>query len=126
MGNWTPDGHVGQMFTLIGRHVPPPPMPSPLLWGDEATCRLRLGEGVTDLKITCYMYPFEYPFTPGKVVDVFIKYYGPTNLAYASLSDEGRQALRDDLTALWSRNNRATNGTTKVRAAYIEVVGTRS
>jgi hypothetical protein len=77
MGNWTPDGHVGQMFTLIGKHVPPPPMPSPLLWGDEATCRLRLGEGVTDLKITRYMYPFEYPFTPGKVVDVFIKYYGP-------------------------------------------------
>jgi ubiquinone/menaquinone biosynthesis C-methylase UbiE len=33
MGNWTPDGHVGQMFKVIGRHVPPPPVPSPLLLG---------------------------------------------------------------------------------------------
>src|SRR4028119_1450210 len=33
MGNWTPEGFIGQMFKIIGKHVPPPPlMPSPLLW----------------------------------------------------------------------------------------------
>jgi ubiquinone/menaquinone biosynthesis C-methylase UbiE len=26
MGNWTPDGHIGQMFKVIGEHVPPPPI----------------------------------------------------------------------------------------------------
>jgi len=62
MGNWTPEGHIGQMFKVIGTHVPPPPyFPSPLLWGDETTCRQRLGGGVRDLKITRHMYPFEYP-----------------------------------------------------------------
>jgi len=126
MGNWTPDGHVGQMFKVIGRHVPPPPVPSPLLWGDEATCRLRLNTGVNDLKITRYMYPFEYPFAPPKVVDVFIEYYGPTNRAYASLNADGRRALHDDLTALWTRNNTATDGTTRVAGEYIEAVGTRT
>jgi 2-polyprenyl-3-methyl-5-hydroxy-6-metoxy-1,4-benzoquinol methylase len=35
MGNWTPEGHVGQMFKLIGKHVPPPHVPSPLLSGDD-------------------------------------------------------------------------------------------
>ena len=125
MGNWTPGGHVGQMFKVIGAHVPPPPhFPSPLLWGDETTCRQRFG-GVTDLKITRYMYPLEFPFAPAKVVNFFIEYYGPTHRAYASLDDVGKKALHDDLTALWTRNNRATDGTTRVLSEYIEVIGTR-
>src|SRR4028119_2091218 len=46
MGNWTPEGFVGQMFKVIGKHVPPPAlMPSPLLWGDEARVRERAGGG---------------------------------------------------------------------------------
>lgn len=94
MGDWTPEGHIGQMFKVIGKHVPPPPhFPSPLLWGDEATCRQRLGAGVKDVQIARYMYPFEYPFSPAKVVDFFIEYYGPTNRAYASLNDEGRKGM---------------------------------
>jgi hypothetical protein len=105
---------------------PPPHFPSPLLWGDEATCRQRLGAGVNDLKITRYLYPFEYPFTPAKVVDFFIQYYGPTNRAYASLTEDARKTLHDDLTALWARNNVATDGTTRVQAEYIEVIGTRA
>jgi hypothetical protein len=114
------------MFKVIGKHVPPPPVSSPLLWGDEATCRLRLGHGVNDLRITRYMYPFEYPFAPAQVVDVFIEYYGPTHRACASLDEGRRRALHDDLTALWIRNNTASNGTTRVPAEYIEVVGTRA
>ena len=126
MGNWTPEGHLGQMFKVIGKHVPPPPyVPSPLLWGDETTCRQRLGADVRDLTITRYMYPLEYPFEPAKVVDFFIKYYGPTSRAYGSLDDASRKALHDDLTALWTRNNGATDGTTRVLAQYIEVIGTR-
>jgi len=126
MGNWTPEGHLGQMFKVIGKHVPPPPyFPSPLLWGDETTCRQRLGADVRDLRITRYMYPLEYPFEPAKVVDFFIEYYGPTSRAYASLDDASRKALHGDLTALWTRNNGATDGTTRVLAEYIEVIGTR-
>lgn len=127
MGNWTPDGHIGQMFKTIGKHVPPPPhFPSPLLWGDDVTCRQRLGAKAKDLKITRYMYPFEYPFAPAKVVDFFIEYYGPTNRACASLNGDARNALHDDLTALWTRNNVATDGTTRVLAEYLEVIGTRA
>ena len=127
MGNWTPEGHIGQMFKAIGKHVPPPPhFPSPLLWGDEATCRQRLGTAVTDLTITRYMCPVEYPFTPAKVVDFFIEYYGPTNRAYSSLNKDARRALHEDLTALWTRNNVGTDGTTRVQAEYIEVIGTRA
>jgi ubiquinone/menaquinone biosynthesis C-methylase UbiE len=126
MGNWTPAGHVGQMFKVIGKHVPPPSnFPSPLLWGDEATVRQRFGDGVKDLRITRHMYQFAYPFPPPQVVDFFNEYYGPTNKAYASLDEDRRQAFHQDLTALWSANNVATDGTTHVRGEYIEVIGTR-
>lgn len=53
-------------------------------------------------------------------------YYGPTNRAYRSLDDAGQKALRDDLTALWTRNHVGTEGTTRVLAEYIEVIGTRT
>jgi SAM-dependent methyltransferase len=127
MGNWTPTGHVGQMFKIIGKHVPPPSyFPSPLLWGDETTCLDRFGPGVSDLRITRYQYPFRYPFPPAAVVDFFIEYYGPTNKAYAALDVGGKASLHDELTELWTRNNTGTDGSTTVLAEYIEVVGRRS
>jgi hypothetical protein len=81
---------------------------------------------VTDLKITRYMYPFEYPFAPAKVADFFIEYYGPTKRAYLALDDAGKKALHDDLAELWTRNNVATDATTRVLAGYLEIVGTRA
>lgn len=127
MGNWTPEGLVGQMFKVMGLHVPPPPsMPSPLLWGDEATCRQRLRPGLKHLKATRHMYPLAFPFPPAQVVDVFMEFYGPANRAYSSLHDDGRRALHADLTALWTRNNTATDGTTRISAEYLEVVGIRA
>lgn len=127
MGNWTPAGHIGQMFRIIGKHVPPPPIfPSPLQWGDEEIIRERFGSGVRDLKITRYHYPFRYPFGPSEVVDFFIEWYGPTLRAYASLDETGKAAFRSDLIALWLGNNLAIDGTTHVEAEYVEVIGTKS
>lgn len=126
MGNWT-QGFVGDMFKTIGKHVPPPSfIPSPLLWGNEETVRQRFGAGVTNLKVTHYKYPLRYPFSPSKVVDFFNEYYGPTVRAYGSLQDAGKKALHDDLTALWTRGNTATDGTTLVPGEYIEVTATRA
>lgn len=127
MGNWTPEGHVGQMFKIIGKHVPPPSIfPSPLMWGNEDTCRLRLSHGTRDLKITRRLYPFEYPFGPAEVVDFFIQYYGPTLRAHSSLGEAGKKALHADLTDLWTKNNIGSPTACRVAAEYLEVVGIRS
>jgi SAM-dependent methyltransferase len=127
MGNWTPGGHVGQMFKIIGKHVPPPPIfPSPLQWGDEAVIRQRFGSGVRDLTISRHFYPMEYPFLSDQVVDFYIQYYGPTYRANASLDAPGQQSLRDDLIALWSRNNTATDAHTLVPAEYLVVDARRA
>jgi SAM-dependent methyltransferase len=126
MANWTPEGHVGQMFKIIGKHVPPPPlMASPLKWGDESTVRERLGEGTATMETTKRLYPMRYPFAPAEVVEFFRLYYGPTNRAFAGLDTAGQTALRDDLEQLWSGNNRATDGSTDVQAEYLEVVAIR-
>ncbi|HLK61784.1 MAG TPA: hypothetical protein VKU00_34880 [Chthonomonadaceae bacterium] len=37
-----------------------------------------------------------------------------------------RNLFKEELTALWTRNNRATDGSTYVLAEYIEVIGTRA
>ncbi len=126
MGNWTPGGFIGQMFKTNGKHVPPPViMPSPVLWGDEATVRERLREGIADLRLTRRMYPIKYPFPPSEVVEFFRTYYGPTNRAFAALDPDKQAALRSDLERLWSEHNKASDGGTALEAEYLEVVAIR-
>jgi SAM-dependent methyltransferase len=126
MGNWTPEGFVGQMFKVIGGHVPPPAlMPSPLLWGDEATVRGRLSDGVAELTLTKRRYPFHYPFPPAEVVEHFRTYYGPMNRAFNTLDEAGGDALRGDLERLWTEHNTGTDGTTRYDSEYLEVVALR-
>jgi SAM-dependent methyltransferase len=127
MANWTPEGFIGQMFKLTGRHVAPPAnMPSPLKWGDEETVRERLREGVADLQLTRRMCLFDYPSPPAGVVESFRLYYGPTQRAFDALDAAGQDALRSGLEQLWTEHNRATDGTTQVEGEYLEVVAVRS
>ena len=122
MANWTPTGFIGRMFKATAAHVPPPPVPSPLLWGDEAAVRERLRDGVEELHFNRHTVAFRLPLTPEQTVDFFREWYGPTLRAFASLGEDGQAALRRDLTRLWSEHNLATDGTTHVESEYLEVV----
>lgn len=127
MANWTPEGHVGKMFRIIGKHVPPPRlMVSPVKWGDEATVRDRLKDGIAEIHTSRRFYPMRYPFPPADVVEFFREYYGPANRAFASLDTERQAALRADLEQLWSDNNIGSSGTTHVEAEYLDVIAVRS
>jgi SAM-dependent methyltransferase len=125
MANWTGPGFVGQMFKTIAKHIAPSGMPSPVLWGDEPTVRERLGSGVATLECSIHLYEFSYPFSPADVVEFFRANYGPMTRAFASIGEEAQRQLRDELTGLWSRHNRATDGTTRVDAEYLQVVAVR-
>ncbi len=127
MANWTPEGFIGQMFKITGKHVPPPPaMPSPVKWGDEETVRERLRDGVSDLQLTKRMCPFDYPVPPAEVVELFRMYYGPTQRAFAALDENGQAALRKDLEQLWTEHNQATDNTTYGEGEYLEVIATKA
>jgi len=125
MANWTPSGFIGRMFKTTAAHVAPPDIPSPLLWGDEATVRERLRDGAAELHFNRRTVAFRLPLTPEQTVDFFREWYGPTLRAFASLDADGRAALRRDLTRLWTEHNRATDGTTHVESEYLEVVVTK-
>jgi SAM-dependent methyltransferase/uncharacterized damage-inducible protein DinB len=125
MANWTPQGFVGQMFKIIARYIAPNGMPSPVLWGDQATVHERFREGVLDLRCTYRFYQFEYPFPPDVVVDFFREHYGPMSRAFGALDAEGQAQLKADLVALWSAHNRGDGNATLVDAEYLEVIAIR-
>lgn len=124
--NWTPDGFVGQMFKAVARHVPPPlGVPSAMLWGDESVVSKRL-RGVKELRLRRRVYPsFEYPFAVPEVVEFFRRHYGPVQRAFAALEPSTQEKLRCDLKEVFSEYNRASDGTTKLEAEYLEVIALR-
>jgi SAM-dependent methyltransferase len=126
MANWTPGGFIGQMFKTIAKHIAPPGMPSPVLWGDAPTVCDRFKEGIANLKLKPRMYHFDYPFAPDAVVEFFRLNYGPTSRAFESLEALRQEELRSELVDLWSAQNKATDGTTKVESEYLEVIATRN
>ena len=126
MGNWTPEGFVGQMFKTFAKFIAPSGMPAPVLWGDEKVVRERLGGGVSDLKMKRRCYYFDYPFSPSEAVDLFRQCYGPTNRAFGSLDQYSADKLRDELETLWATHNRAGDDLTFVAAEYLEVVAVRA
>lgn len=127
MANWTPEGFIGQMFKVTGRHVPPPAgMPSPLTWGDETAVAERFGaDDISDLQMVRRKIDFEFLMSPDEVVEHFRLFYGPTQKAFENLDDEKRTALRSDLVALWREHNRASDGSTRVESEYLEVKAIR-
>jgi hypothetical protein len=114
------------MFKTFAKFIAPSGMPAPVLWGDEAVVRERLGHGVLDLKMARRHYDFTYPFPTAEVVEFFRQYYGPTNRAFASLDETAARKLREELEALWSAHNRGGNEFTVVSSEYLEVIAVRA
>lgn len=126
MANWTPAGFGGQVFKIIGSYVPPPPgIPPPAQWGDEAVIRARLSDGIVDLQMAKRTCPIKYPFQPSEVVEFFRMYFGPVKNAFGALDTDGQDELQHDLEQLWSAHNRAQDSSTYVEGEYLEVIATR-
>lgn len=128
MGNWTPEGFVGQMFQITARHAPPPPgMLPPSLWGVEKVVAERLGAGagkIARLETKKQELLFDYPFSPADAVAFFRKYFGPTQTTFARLDEPAQKALADDLTQHWASKNLGDANHTRVKAEYLEVRAT--
>ena len=121
---WTPTGFLGDLFKVVGKHVPPMPgVRSPLLWGTEAHIR-TLFEDATSIKPTLRQFVFRYR-SAEHFVEVFRAFYGPVHKAFASL-DAARQAGLDaDLVSLLRHANRGGGSGLVVPAEYMETVITR-
>jgi len=122
MANWTPEGFIGRMLRAHVTVVPPPPgVPSPLAWGDEATVRTRFGDRVTSLVCTRRVLELRFPFAPAAVTELFATCYGPTVTTLRAADPSGASRLRDELTRLFAEHNLATDGTTVISGEYLDV-----
>jgi ubiquinone/menaquinone biosynthesis C-methylase UbiE len=98
MLNWTPEGMIGALFRTMGPFAPPPPPGAqpPPLWGSEEHVREVFGDRVAwhtlereMLPVTAFRHPHEYG-------EHFKERYGPTIVARANASRDGREAQLDE------------------------------
>jgi len=125
LANWTPDGFVGQMFKVLGRHVPPPAgVQPPALWGTQAHLQALFGAGAKSIKAVPRVFNFRYR-SPAHFVDVFRRWYGPVHKAFLALPVDEAAALEADLLDLLGRMNQSRHALC-VPSEYLEVVVTRA
>ena len=126
MANWTPEGLIGELFRVTGRHVPPPPgVEPPVRWGTEARMRELFGDEIADLRVTPHQFTFRYR-SPEHWLEFFRTYYGPTLKAFEALDGSAKEALASDLLDLMRRHNRSGGAELIAPGEYLEVVATRA
>lgn len=129
MGNWIPNDptFVAELLKISAAYTPPPPegFVSPMTWGVEAHVIERFGAtGIPAARISCAreIFTFITPGSPSAYAADFRDYYGPTMSAFAAAGQNGKSIeLQQKLEALFERENRGTNGSTSIPAAYLQV-----
>jgi ubiquinone/menaquinone biosynthesis C-methylase UbiE len=120
LASWTPEGFVGQLLKVVGRHVPPPAgVASPIGWGSEDRLR-ELFPRMRAIRSQRKHFVFRYE-SPNHFVDVFRRFYGPTHVAFGKLDSEGQARLAADIVDLCLRFSRRSTSLV-VPAEYLEVV----
>ncbi|KUI22116.1 hypothetical protein AU195_07180 [Mycobacterium sp. IS-1496] len=96
--NWTPEGHIGQLFATMKPYMPtPPPGASPPpLWGREEHVRELFGDRVTDVVAQRRTLPVTHFADGAEFRDYFKAVYGPTIAAYRNVGDDADRAAQLD------------------------------
>jgi SAM-dependent methyltransferase len=129
MANWNPESFSGQMFRLGSNYVAPPPgIAPPVMWGDEATVRERLEPHFSEIRTELIPIDFDMATNAAGAVAFFRKYFGPTQMAFSRLDEDGQTAFALDLEALWAGANVAEDKENRVliRNEYLQVTAVRS
>ncbi|MEO8752817.1 MAG: class I SAM-dependent methyltransferase [Casimicrobiaceae bacterium] len=126
LANWTPEGFVGRMFKTLGRHLPPPAgVQPPSLWGVETHLHSLFGKNARAIVATPRIFNFRYR-SAAHFIDVFRKWYGPVNKAFAALPADKAATLERDLTDLLHSLNQGGAKSLVVPGEYLEIVVTRN
>jgi ubiquinone/menaquinone biosynthesis C-methylase UbiE len=122
MANWTPQGFIGRLFKVIGRHVAPPAgLSSPARWGDEAQIKEWFGRDATEIRATPVNFMFRYR-DADHWLEVFRGTYGPTLKAFEALDAAGKAALESDIRALLAEFDIGKGRGLVVPSEYLEVI----
>ncbi len=122
---WTPEGLNGQMFEVLGRHLPPPPegFRPPTLWGSEEHVRRLFADASG---VHCERRRAAHGVQAESThawLDYLERVLGPIVMAKRALEQEGRwAAARHDLAELYDRFNEADDGSIRAAPEYLLTV----
>jgi len=130
MGNWIPNDptFVAQLLKTSSTFTPPPPegFVSPMTWGVESHILERFGKaGVASDRIRTEKDTYRFISRdrgPAQVIDLFIRFYGPTMKAFEAAQNSGREKeLREELIELAQTHNQNADGGTLIPATFLRV-----
>lgn len=125
LANWTPDGFIGQMFKVLGRHLPPPTgVQPPSSWGTLAHLQALFGDRAAAISATPRLFNFRYR-SAAHMVDMFRTWYGPVQKAFQALPANRAAELEEDLIALMERMRAGAGDGLVVPSEYLEIVVSR-
>ena len=125
MANWTPEGFVGQLFKIVGKHLPPPAGLKPAaLWGTEDYIRQLFGNEASAIHVERKLFNFRYA-SAAHMLQIFRDFYGPVHKAFAALSPDAARTLEQEMLQALERLNTAGPDSLVVPGEYLEVVVTR-
>jgi SAM-dependent methyltransferase len=121
--NWTPEGGVGELLAIVSRHLPSrPEFASPPLWGSEHYVRDLFGDAL-ELTFAHGRKPWRCE-SPDAYVTFMETTYAPLIAARERLTAVGRwDACRNEILAMVERRNEAGDGSLRLSAEYLVVVG---
>jgi ubiquinone/menaquinone biosynthesis C-methylase UbiE len=124
LANWTPDGGVGQMFTMMKPFLPPPPpgAGNPFDWGREDVVRKLLADAF-ELNIEQHVSTLSVP-TGEDYWQLFSSSYGPTKTAAEALDEDRLDQFHQTWVEFFDRHYRS-HGEVSHPREYLLVVGTR-
>jgi SAM-dependent methyltransferase len=125
--NWTPEGMVGELFSIMSAYLPPAPAYAspPPLWGDEDHVRELFADADVLLDLERATTPFRFDSSE-HFVSFFETNYGPTVKARERLTAEGQwDDCRAEIVDMLDRRNVATDGSFAVPSEYLAVVARR-
>jgi SAM-dependent methyltransferase len=125
LGNWVPDGFVGEMFKTVSGHAPPPPgVAPPPLWGTEQHLQGLFGDRVSELRAERRTVKQRFR-SAEHWIEFFRTWFGPMKMSFERVGPEGEAALAADLRNLAERYN-VDQTTLVIPADYLEVVATKA
>jgi SAM-dependent methyltransferase len=123
MTTWVNDGFVGELFTLTGAAMPPPPpgVEPPPLWGVEAHVTEVFGAAGVSSSISRETVDFDFP----SVEDAVRRYaedFGPFVMAHRVLEPQNRwEAFLEEFSGLVQRFNPLRDGSARIRSDYFVI-----
>lgn len=124
---WRPEGAIGQFFTAIAKHMPPPPegFQPPPMWGlRDHVSELFAGSGI-ELAFDDAAAHWQFADIEEMVEEYGTK-FGPVVKLREALEPQGRwEALRDDLTDTFSRITYEEDGGIAYDGEYLITQGTK-